>query len=60
MPFFAKGSMHLVEAGRVPVIPGHGDHVFGQAGDRAGIGVADVAPEEQAAIERRELRRESA
>jgi len=28
-----KGLYHLVEAGGDPVIPGHGDHVFGQSGN---------------------------
>ena len=57
---FGEGLDHFVEAAGAPVIPGHGNHVFGQGGDGVGIGVADIAPEEQAAVERRELRRESA
>ena len=54
MPFLANGSIILSKPVGAPVIPWHGDHVLGQAGNRVGIGVADIAPEEQAAIERRE------
>ena len=46
---------HLVEAGDVPVVPGHGDHVFGQACDGSGVFAADVAPEQQAAMQRLKL-----
>ena len=50
-----KGLDHLVEAGGAPVVPGHGDHVLGQAGHRGRIGAADVAPEQQAAVQGRKL-----
>ena len=52
---FCEGLDHFVEAAGAPVIPGHGDHVFGQRGNGVGIGVADVAPEKQAAVERGEF-----
>ncbi len=51
---FGEWLDHFVEADGAPVVPGHGDHVLRQAGHRVRIGVADVAPEEQAAIERGE------
>ena len=55
MPAFAKGSMNLSKLASLSIFPGHGDHVFGQAGNGVRIGVADVAPEKQAAIQGREL-----
>ncbi len=51
---FGEWLDQLVEACLVRIVPGHGDHVLGQSGDGVRIGVANVAPEEQAAIERRE------
>ena len=46
-----EGQNVAVVAVFVPVDPGDGDHVFGDAGDGGGVGGGDVAPEEQAAVQ---------
>ena len=46
-----EGQDVVVVAVFVPVDPGDGDHVLGDAGDGGGVGVADVAPEDEAAME---------
>ena len=55
MPFLAKRLDQSCRSRGFAIVPRNGDHVFGQPGDSVGIGVADIAPEKQAAIQGRKL-----